>query len=242
MRELYRKLSEEEYLDIELRILYEDNHLLIFNKRSGEIVQADKSEDECLSEKLKVFIAERDNKPGAVLMGVTPRIDRPVSGIVIFAKTSKSLERLNKAFREGEIHKTYWALVCEHPERESGELKHSLTRTESKNKSFVSSLPKPGAKEARLIYKLIETTQRYFLLEITLLTGRHHQIRAQLAAMGCHIKGDLKYGAPRSNPDGSISLHARSVKFIHPVKKTEMEIIAPVNWVQINKDKYGKCE
>ncbi len=242
MRELYRKLSEEEYLDIELRILYEDNHLLIFNKRSGEIVQADKSEDECLSEKLKVFIAERDNKPGAVFMGVTHRIDRPVSGIVIFAKTSKSLERLNKAFREGEIHKTYWALVCEHPDRESGELKHYLTRNESKNKSFVSSLPKPGAKEARLIYKLIETTQRYFLLEITLLTGRHHQIRAQLAAMGCHIKGDLKYGAPRSNPDGSISLHARSVKFIHSVKKTEMEIIAPVNWVQINKDKYGKCE
>ncbi len=214
---------------------------MIVNER-GEPSPTKEHPTGSMREKLKVFIAERDNKPGAVFMGVTHRIDRPASGIVIFAKTSKSLDRLNKAFREGEIHKTFWALVCEHPDRESGELKHYLTRNESKNKSFVSSLPKPGAKEARLIYKLIETTQRYFLLEITLLTGRHHQIRAQLAAMGCHIKGDLKYGAPRSNPDGSISLHARSVKFIHPVKKTEMEIIAPVNWVQINKDKYGKCE
>jgi 23S rRNA pseudouridine1911/1915/1917 synthase len=240
MSEQYRKLSEEEYLDIQSRILYEDNHLLIFNKRSGEIVQADKTEDECLSEKLKVFIAERDNKPGAVFIGVTHRIDRPVSGIVMFAKTSKSLERLNKAFREGEIHKTYWALVCARPNPDSAELKHYLTRNEPKNKSFVSPLPKTGAKEARLIYKLIETTQRYFLLEVTLLTGRHHQIRAQLAAIGCHIKGDLKYGAPRSNPDGSISLHARSVKFIHPVKKTEMEVVAPINWIQLNKDKYGE--
>lgn len=235
MNNFYRELSEEEYLDIASRILYEDNHLIVFNKRSGEIVQADKTEDECLGEKLKVFIAKRDNKPGAVFIGVVHRIDRPVSGIVMFAKTSKSLERLNRAFRDGEIHKTYWALVCAKPQPEQAELKHYLTRNEQKNKSFVSKLPKPGAKEARLIYKLIESTQRYFLIEVTLLTGRHHQIRAQLASIGCHIKGDLKYGAPRSNTDGSISLHARSVKFIHPVKKIEMEITAPVDWVQLKK-------
>lgn len=230
---MYRLLPQQEFDDINSRILFEDNHLLIFNKRSGEIVQGDKTEDECLCEKLKAFIAGRDSKPGAVFLGVVHRLDRPVSGAVIFAKTSKSLERMNKAFRDGEIHKTYWALVCSKPPIEEDELKHYITRNEAKNKSFASTAFKPGSKEARLIYKLIECTDRYFLLEVTLLTGRHHQIRAQLAAIGCYIKGDLKYGAPRSNPDGSISLHARSVKLIHPVKKTELEIIAPVNWVQL---------
>lgn len=226
MGELYREISSDEFTDIAGRILFEDNHLLIFNKCSGEIVQADKTEDECLGGKLKAFIAQRDAKPGAVFLGVVHRLDRPVSGAVIFAKTSKSLERMNKAFREGEVHKVYWALVCSRPQEDEKLLTHYLTRNEKQNKTYVSLLPKPGAKEARLKYKLIQTTDRYFLLEVELYTGRHHQIRAQLAGIGCIIKGDLKYGAPRSNPDGSISLHAHLVKFVHPVKKEEMEVIA----------------
>lgn len=227
MSEIYRDIPTEEFDDIAGRILFEDNHLLIFNKSSGEIVQADKTEDECLSEKLKAFISQRDAKPRAVFLGVVHRLDRPVSGAVIFAKTSKSLERLNKAFREGEMHKTYWALVCQRPKVDEMELKHYLTRNEKQNKSYVSDFQKQGSKEARLKYKLIEVTERYFLLEVILYTGRHHQIRAQLSAIGCIIKGDLKYGAPRSNPDGSISLHARSIKFIHPVKKEAIEVVAP---------------
>lgn len=227
MGELYRDIPAAEFDDIAGRILFEDNHLLIFNKRSGEIVQADKTADECLGEKLKAFIAQRDAKPGAVFMGVVHRLDRPVSGAVIFAKTSKALERMNEAFREGEVHKTYWALVCSKPQKAEELLTHYLTRNEKQNKTYAALLPKAGAKEARLKYKLIQTSDRYFLLEVELYTGRHHQIRVQLAAIGCIIKGDLKYGAPRSNPDGSISLHARSVKFIHPVKKEELELIAP---------------
>ena len=235
MGAIYRDLSQEEFADIQDRILYEDNHLLIFNKRSGEIVQADKTEDEALNGTLRAFIAQRDAKPGAVFLGVVHRLDRPVSGAVVFAKTSKALERINKAFREGAIHKKYWAIVGNRPEKDEDLLVHYLTRNEDKNKTYASRTPKPGSKEARLGYKLLQSTERYFLLEITLYTGRHHQIRAQLAAIGCPIKGDLKYGAPRSNPYGSISLHARSVRFIHPVKKEEMEIIAPLDWSPIIK-------
>ncbi len=224
----YRDIPQNEFKDISGRILYEDNHLLVFNKRSGEIVQADKTQDECLGEKLKAFIAKRDAKPGAVFLGVVHRLDRPVSGAVIFAKSSKALERLNKAFREGQMHKTYWALVCARPYPAEAELKHYLTRNEKQNKTYASLVPKAGAKEARLKYKLIKETDRYFLLEVLLYTGRHHQIRTQLSTIGCVIKGDLKYGAPRSNPDGSICLHSRTIEFVHPVRKEPVTIVAPV--------------
>ena len=220
----YRNLDPEEYRDIEERILLEDNHLLIFNKRTGEIVQGDKTGDEPLSETLKAFIAQRDGTPGQVFMGVPHRLDRPVSGVVLFAKTSKALERLNEMLRKGEIHKTYWALTANHPPKDSDTLTDNLVRNEAQNKSYVAK----NGKEARLKYTLIQTTDRYFLLEVELYTGRHHQIRCQLAHMGCPIKGDLKYGAKRSNPDGGISLLARHIQFIHPVKKTEVDVTAPV--------------
>ncbi len=221
---IYREMGPEEYRDLEARILYEDNHLLVFNKRTGEIVQGDKTGDEPLSETLKAFIARRDAKPGQVFLGVPHRLDRPVSGVTLFAKTSKALERLNEMLRQGQIHKTYWALTGERPPKEEDLLTDFLSRNESQNKSYVT----PRGKEARLKYKLIQTTERYFLLEVELYTGRHHQIRCQLAHMGCPIKGDLKYGAKRSNPDGGISLHARHIRFIHPVKKTEVDVTAPV--------------
>jgi len=227
---IYRTLSPEEFDDLSSRILYEDNHLLVINKRVGEIVQGDKTGDEPLSDTLKAFIAQRDSKPGRVFMGVPHRLDRPVSGIAIFAKTSKALERLNDMFREGEgrrLQKTYWALVEKCPSPEEGELKHYLLRNEKQNKSYASDGPRDGAKEARLRYKLLGATERYFLVEVALLTGRHHQIRCQLAAIGCPIKGDLKYGARRSNRDGGISLHARSVRFEHPVRHEEIYIEAP---------------
>lgn len=233
MSEVYRDMSKEEFDDINSRILYEDNHLLVFNKKSGEIVQADKTEDECLLTTLKVFIAHRDNKPGFVYLGVIHRLDRPVSGAVIFAKTSKALERMNKAFREGQIHKIYWALVCEKPSEDEKVLTHYLIRNQEKNKTYASLKPRLNSKEARLRYKYLYSTDHYHLLEVELYTGRQHQIRAQLSAIGCPIKGDLKYGAPRSNPDASISLHSRLVRFVHPVKKEPMEIIAPVDWVQL---------
>ena len=225
---IYRPIGTEEYQDLESRILYEDNHLLIFNKRTGEIVQGDKTGDEPLSETLKAFLAQRDGKPGQVFMGVPHRLDRPVSGVVVFAKTSKALERLNQMLRDGEIHKTYWALTANRPPKDSDVLTDFLTRNEAQNKSYVSK----NGKEARLKYTLLQTTERYFLLEVELYTGRHHQIRCQLAHMGCPIKGDLKYGARRSNPDGGISLLARHIQFIHPVKKTEVDVTAPVpeNW------------
>ena len=221
---IYRTLSAQEYTDLESRILYEDNHLLVFDKRSGEIVQGDKTGDEPLSETLKAFIARRDDKPGQVFMGVPHRLDRPVSGVVLFAKTSKALERLNEMLRKGEIHKTYWALTAGRPPKESDILTDLLTRNEAQNKSYVSK----SGKEARLKYTLIQQTERYYLLEVELFTGRHHQIRCQLAHIGCPIKGDLKYGARRSNPDGGISLLARRIQFIHPVKKTEVDVTAPV--------------
>ena len=224
----YRQLSPEEFRDIESRILYEDNHLLILNKRTGEIVQGDKTGDEPLSETLKAFIAQRDGKPGQVFMGVPHRLDRPVSGIVLMAKTSKALERMNALFREGGVHKTYWALCCARPEPESALLTDWMTRNEKLNKSFIAKGPGHEAKEAKLRYTYLRSTERYHLVEVELMTGRHHQIRCQLAHIGCPIKGDLKYGAPRSNPDGGISLHARSIRFIHPVKKTEIALEAPV--------------
>ena len=223
----YRRLAAEEFGDLSSRILYEDNHVLIFNKRAGEIVQGDKTGDECLAETLKAFIAQRDGKPGKVFLGIPHRLDRPVSGIVVFAKTSKALSRLSEMFRTGDIHKTYWALCCQAPERESGELTGWIYRNEKMNKSFLVKEGTEGAKQARLLYKLLGRTDRYSLVEVLLLTGRHHQIRCQLAGMGCVIKGDLKYGAPRSNPDGGICLHSREIKFVHPVRKDEMDIIAP---------------
>ncbi len=242
----YRTLSEQETGDIESRILHEDNHILILNKNAGEIVQGDRTGDEPLSEKLKAFIARRDGKPGRVFLGVPHRLDRPVSGAVIFAKTGKALERLNGMLRAGEIHKTYWALVCNEPSPSEGELEDWMYRVESQNKSYVCPgaarsggpgtahgnfpahcPPRHDAKLARLRYRMIAKTDRYFLVEVELLTGRHHQIRCQLSSIGCPIKGDLKYGAPRSNPDGGISLHARSIAFIHPVGGEEVSVTAP---------------
>lgn len=215
-------------MELEQRIIYEDNHLIAVNKAPGEIVQGDKTGDEPLSETLKLYLKEKYAKPGNVFVGVPHRLDRPVSGIALFAKTSKSLERLNEMFRNGQTHKTYLAIVANKPQLPQGELTHFLTRNEKQNKSYASITPKEGAKEARLGYRLIASSDRYHLLQIILYTGRHHQIRCQLAAIGCPIKGDLKYGAPRSNPDGSISLHARSLNFIHPVKKEPVTIIAPL--------------
>lgn len=228
MSGVYRHIASEEFEDIASRILYEDNHLLIFNKRCGEIVQGDKTGDEPVSETLKAFVAQRDSKPGQVFMGVPHRLDRPVSGVVIFAKTSKALERLNEMFRShGDlIQKRYRALVERAPEPSEGELVHFLLRNEKQNKSYAYATPKGGAKESRLRYKFLHPTIKYFLVEVELLTGRHHQIRCQLAAIGSVIKGDLKYGARRSNRDGGISLHAYSVSFIHPVKKERIEVIA----------------
>lgn len=224
----YRTLSDEEFRDLEGRILYEDNHLLVVNKRAGEIVQGDRTGDECLAETLKAFVAQRDGKPGQVFMGIPHRLDRPVSGIVVFAKTSKALERLAAMFREGEVHKTYWALCCAAPSAPEGELEDWLVRNEKMNKSFIAKAGNREAKLARLQYRYLGPTERYYLIEVELLTGRHHQIRCQLAGMGCVIKGDLKYGAPRSNPDGGISLHSRHISLVHPVRKTPLELTAPL--------------
>ena len=225
---VYRTLDEREFRDLASRILFEDNHLLVFDKRAGEIVQGDKTGDEPLSETLKAFVARRDAKPGQVFMGVPHRLDRPVSGLVLFATTSKALERLNAMFRDGSVHKTYWALCCGKPSPDAALLTDWMTRNEKLNKSFIAKGPGGEAKEAKLRYTYLKSTERYHLVEVELLTGRHHQIRCQLAHIGCPIKGDLKYGAPRSNPDGGISLHARSIRFLHPVKKTEVFLEAPV--------------
>lgn len=217
-----------DYSDIASRILYEDNHLLVFNKKPGEIVQGDRTGDTPLSEDLKAFIKQRDSKPGNVFLGVPHRLDRPVSGIVLFAKTSKALERLAAMFREGSVHKTYLALCCGEPWDAEGLLEDWLSRNEKQNKSYVVREGTPGAKLARLRYRFVQRTERYCLLEVELLTGRHHQIRCQLSHMGCPIKGDLKYGAPRSNPDGGICLHSRRTVFVHPVQKVELTVEAPV--------------
>ena len=211
-----------------MQIVYEDNHIIIVSKQSGEIVQGDKTGDVPLSESVKQYIKEKYAKPGAVFLGVVHRLDRPVNGLVVFARTSKALERLNRMFANGEVRKTYWAITQNRPEADEGTLEHWLTRNEKQNKSYASEREKPGSKRAILKYKVIGESERYNLLEINLLTGRHHQIRCQLAAIGCPIKGDLKYGAKRSNPDGSISLLARHVEFAHPVSKEQISVDAPL--------------
>ena len=223
-------MSEEEFEDLAGRILYEDNHLLVMNKKVGEIVQGDNTGDEPLSETLKAFIAQRDSKPGHVFMGVPHRLDRPVSGIALFAKTSKALERMNEAFRTNTVSKTYWALTCAAPEDSEGTLCDMLLRNEKQNKTYICRNGNPQAKEARLRYKLLKSFDRYHLVEVELITGRHHQIRCQLAGIGCVIRGDLKYGAPRSNRDGGINLHARSISFVHPTKGENITVTAPVCW------------
>ena len=211
-----------------MKVVYEDNHLILVNKRPSEIVQGDKTGDEPLSDTLKRYLKEKYAKPGNVFLGVTHRLDRPVSGLVVFAKTSKALSRLNEMFRAGEVKKTYWAIVKNCPPQEEGELVHYLVRNERQNKSYAYDKEVKGAKKAVLHYRLIGRSDNYYLLEVDLKTGRHHQIRCQLAKMGCPIKGDLKYGFPRSNPDGSICLHARCVRFVHPVSKEQVEVVAPV--------------
>ncbi|MBP6871546.1 MAG: RluA family pseudouridine synthase [Bacteroidales bacterium] len=220
------------------QILYEDNHLLIVNKQPGDIVQGDKTGDEPLVETLKSYLKEKYHKPGEVFLGVVHRLDRPVSGAVVFARTSKALARMNAMLRKREVKKVYWAVcgrqsavgskqpaVCS---LQSILITHFLSRNEKQNKSYAYDLPGEGRQRAELLYRVIAQGDRYDLLEVELLTGRHHQIRAQLAAIGRPIKGDLKYGAPRSNPDGSISLHSRMVEFVHPVSKAPVSITAPL--------------
>lgn len=209
-----------------MEILYEDNHIIAVNKKSSDIVQGDKTGDEPLSEKVKAYIKKKYEKPGAVFIGVTHRLDRPVSGVLIFARTSKALTRLNKMFLEKEVKKTYWAIVKEKPIKETDTLNHYIVRNQKKNKSFAYDKETNNSKLASLSYKLIASADNYYLLEVDLHTGRHHQIRCQLAKIGCPIKGDLKYGFPRSNPDGGISLHSRKIEFVHPVQKEQVSIIA----------------
>ena len=211
-----------------MTVVYEDNHIIVVNKTASEIVQADKTGDTPLSETVKQYLKEKYQKPGNVFLGVTHRLDRTVSGLVIFAKTSKALTRLNEMFRAGEVKKTYWAVVKNAPKESEGELVHFLVRNEKQNKSYAYDKEVPNSKKAVLDYRLIGRSDNYYLLEVDLKTGRHHQIRCQLAKMGCPIKGDLKYGSPRSNPDGSICLHARRVRFVHPVSKELIELKAPL--------------
>ena len=211
-----------------MTVVYEDNHIIVVNKTASEIVQGDKTGDTPLSEMVKEYLKVKYNKPGNVFVGVTHRLDRPVSGVVVFAKTSKALSRLNDMFRLGEVKKTYWAIVKDRPKELEGELMHWMVRNEKQNKSYAYDKERPNSKKAILRYKLIGHSQNYHLLEVDLQTGRHHQIRCQLAKMGCPIKGDLKYGSPRSNPDGSICLHARRVRFVHPVSKEMIDVTAPL--------------
>lgn len=211
-----------------MTVLYEDNHVIIVSKQAGEIVQGDKTGDVPLLETVKKYVAERYNKPGNVFLGLVHRLDRPVSGLVLFARTSKALSRLSELFRTRALRKVYWAIVTQQPKEEEGRLTHWLTRDERTNKARAYDREVPGSKQAVLDYKVIARSDRYWLLEVELHTGRHHQIRCQLSKMGCPIKGDLKYGAPRSNPDGSISLHARSLEFEHPVSHIPVSVTAPV--------------
>lgn len=211
-----------------MEVVYEDNHIIVVNKTVSEIVQGDKTGDTPLSETVQQYLKEKYAKPGNVFLGVVHRLDRPVSGLVMFAKTGKALERLNEMFRKGEVKKTYWAIVRQRPELEEAELVNYLVRNEKQNKSYAYDKEVKNAKKAVLHYRLIGCSQNYFLLEVDLKTGRHHQIRCQLAKMGCPIKGDLKYGFPRSNPDGGISLHARRVRFVHPVSKVLIDLTAPL--------------
>lgn len=209
------------------RILFEDNHLIIVNKLPGELVQADKTGDSTLADLVKDYLKETYKKPGNIFLGIPHRIDRPTSGIVVYAKTEKALVRINSLFRSDEaVKKTYWAVVDKMPVHDEGLVVHHLTRDTKKNKSFASVHERKNSQEARMTYRVVAASKSFYLLEIGLLTGRHHQIRAQLAEMGSHIKGDLKYGAQRSNDDGGIHLHARSISFIHPVKKELLTVIA----------------
>ena len=210
-----------------LEILYEDNHIIAINKRAGDIVQGDNTGDLPLSEIVKQYIAKKYNKPGAVFLGVVHRLDRPTTGVIVFARTSKALTRLNKAFAEKETKKKYWAIVSPAPEKNEGRLIHFLKRNPKQNKSYAHLKEVPNSKKAVLEYKLIKKLENFSLLEIDLFTGRHHQIRAQLNKIGCSIKGDLKYGAKRSNPNGGIHLHSKELFFIHPVKKEPLVVIAP---------------
>ncbi len=227
-----------------MEIIYEDNHIIIVNKAPGEIIQGDKTGDEPLVETLKRWLKEKYNKPGNVFCGVVHRLDRPVGGLVIFAKTSKALTRLNEMFRNGEIEKTYWALSRNKPEQSEGRLVHFITTTEHNNKSYASLTERRNSKRAVLAYRLLGSSERYNLIEVKLETGRKHQIRVQLSAIGCPIKGDLKYGDKRSNPDGSISLMARRIRFVHPVSKQEIDVTAPLPedslWQAF--DKIGKSD
>lgn len=211
-----------------MNVVYEDNHIIIVNKKSGEIVQGDKTGDLPLSEMIKEYIKAKYHKPGNVFLGVVHRLDRPVSGLVVFAKTSKALTRLNEMFRKGEIHKTYWAIVKNTPKKHEDELNNWIVRNEKQNKSYIYNQEVKNSKNARLKYSIIGKSDRYTLLEIHLMTGRHHQIRCQLTHIGCPIKGDLKYGFPRSNPDGGISLVSKHIEFIHPVSKDLVSIDAPL--------------
>lgn len=211
-----------------MTVVYEDNHIIVVNKSPSEIVQGDKTGDTTLADTVKEYIKNKYQKPGNVYLGVTHRLDRPVSGLVIFAKTSKALPRLNEMFKNGEVKKTYWAIVKNLPEKTEAEVVHYLVRNEKQNKSYAYPKEVPNSKKAILDYRLIGKSDNYYLLEVDLKTGRHHQIRCQLAKIGSPIKGDLKYGFPRSNPDGSICLHARKVSFIHPVSKEKIELEAPV--------------
>ncbi len=211
-----------------VEILYEDNHLIIVNKRCGDIVQADNKGDVPLEQTVKDYLKKKYRKPGEVFLGVSHRIDRPVSGIVVFARTSKALTRINQMFQDKAVGKTYWAVVKDLPPEESGTLTHYILRNTQTNRSYCYSTEKSGAKKAILHFRHLASSDRYHLLEIDLETGRHHQIRCQLASIGCPIRGDLKYGYPRSNPDGGISLHARHIRFAHPVKDEIIDLTAPV--------------
>lgn len=211
-----------------MQVLYEDNHIIIVNKLSGEIVQGDKTGDKTLADDVKAYIKKKYAKPGEVFLGVTHRLDRPVSGVVVFARTSKALSRLNSMFRDGKVHKTYWAITRKRPEETEATLTHWIVRNEKQNKSYAYDREKQASKKAILHYNIIGASDNYTLLEVNLMTGRHHQIRCQLAKMGCPIKGDLKYGAKRSNPDGSISLLARRIEFIHPVSQKPVCVEAPL--------------
>ncbi|MBE0674978.1 MAG: RluA family pseudouridine synthase [Bacteroidales bacterium] len=210
-----------------MEVLYEDNHIIAVNKRGSDLVQGDRTGDETLDSKIKEYLRVKYKKPGEAFLGVVHRLDRPVSGVVIYAKTSKALTRLSQMFREKEIKKTYWAIVAEMPPAEEGLLKHFLRKNETQNKSYAWDKEVKGSKEASLSYRIIGRSQRYYLLEVDLHTGRHHQIRCQLAAMGCPVKGDLKYGFARSNEGGSIDLHSRRIAFTHPVTREDIVITAP---------------
>jgi 23S rRNA pseudouridine1911/1915/1917 synthase len=209
-------------------ILYEDNHIIIVNKRSSDLVQGDGTGDESLDNIVRSYIKEKYKKPGDVFLGVVHRLDRPVSGCVVYARTSKALSRLSELFRTREVKKTYWAIVTDRPPAEEGVLSNWLKKNEQQNKSYVYDKEVKGSKLAELSYLVLARSEKYYLLEVDLQTGRHHQIRAQLAAAKCPIKGDLKYGAPRSNEGGGISLHSRKVTFMHPVKNEEISVVAPL--------------